>query len=404
MRENITFVNRSDNKISGVLHSKETQPILAYAIFAHCFTCSKNINSAVNIAEELASQGIATLRFDFTGLGSSAGDFTDTNFSSNVQDILDAADFLNKEYKAPELLVGHSLGGTAILAAARYIDSAKAVATLGSPATPEHVLHHLHAKMHDIKNDGEAEVILAGRKFTFNQEFVEDAESYEIDVNHLNKALLVMHSPTDTTVSIDEAATIYRKALHPKSFISLEDADHLLSRASDSVYASKVLAAWAMRYISAPQSQEKKLATQDQKVVVSSDTDKGFLSDINANGHHLVADEPLHLGGTNFGASPYDFLSAALGACTTMTLNMYARHKKLPVDNVTVVVEHGKQHAEDCEDCEKTAQKVDVFTRSIQLSGDLTEEQRQRMLEIADRCPVHQTLHNVVKINSILGS
>ncbi len=404
MRENITFVNRENTKISGILHSKNTRPILAYAIFAHCFTCSKNINSAVNIAEELAEQGIATLRFDFTGLGSSGGNFTNTNFSSNVQDIIDAAEFLKSEYKAPELLVGHSLGGTAILAAAAHIDSAKAVATLGSPATPEHVLHHLHAKMHEIKEHGEAEVLLAGRTFTFNQDFIDDATSYEIDVRHLNKALLVMHSPTDSTVSVDEAATIYQQALHPKSFISLENADHLLSQASDSIYASKVLAAWAMRYITTPQTQADKLPTQDKKVVVSSDTSKGFLSVINANGHHLLADEPLSLGGTNFGSSPYDLLSAALGTCTTMTLNMYARHKKLPLDNVTVVVEHGKQHAEDCVDCERSPQKVDVFTRSIELRGDLTEQERQRMLQIADRCPVHQTLHNEVRVISTLNS
>ncbi len=403
MRENITFVNRSDEKISGVMHVSETQPVLAYAIFAHCFTCSKNINAAVHIAEELATQGIATLRFDFTGLGSSSGDFTETNFSSNVQDIVDAAEFLKSEYRSPELLVGHSLGGTAMLAAATHIESAKAVATLGSPATPEHVLHHFHAQMHEIENHGEAEVDLAGRTFTFNKSFVDDAKAYEINLEHLNKALLVMHSPIDSTVSVDEAATIYQKARHPKSFISLENADHLLSKNSDSVYASKVLAAWAVRYISAVEINKNKLVTQDEKVVASADTNKGFYNQINANGHNLTGDEPLSFGGTNYGPSPYDYLSTALGTCTTMTLNMYARHKKLPVANVTVTVQHNKQHAEDCVECENNQQKVDVFTRKIKISGELTEEQRQRMLQIADRCPVHQTIHNNVEVKSILS-
>lgn len=249
MREQITFVNRSNNKISAVLHIPETQPALGYAIFAHCFTCTKNINSAVHIAEGLATEGIASLRFDFTGLGSSSGDFTDTNFTSNVRDIIDAADFLATEYQAPELLVGHSLGGTAMLAAAIHIDSATAIATLGSPATPGHVLHHLDKKIDEIKEDGKADVKLAGRTFTFNQNFVDDAISYDIKLRNLNKALLVMHSPSDTTVSIDEAANIYKRARHPKSFISLENTDHLLSREKDSTYASKVLAAWATRYI-----------------------------------------------------------------------------------------------------------------------------------------------------------
>jgi len=403
MRENITFVNRSEHKITGVLHTSETQPVLAYAIFAHCFTCSKNINAAVHIAEELASHGIATLRFDFTGLGSSSGDFSDTSFSDNVQDIIDAASFLNSEYQAPELLVGHSLGGTAMLAAASYISSVKAVATLGSPATPEHVLHHLHAQMHEIQEQGEAEVVLAGRTFLFKKEFIEDAKGYAIDLRNLDAALLVMHSPIDTTVSIDEAATIYQQARHPKSFMSLENADHLLTKNRDSVYASKVLAAWAIRYISTAEIESNKLPTQQSKVVSSADTDMGFLNRINANGHHLSGDEPLDFGGTNYGPSPYDYLSTALGTCTTMTLNMYARHKKLPVENVTVVVEHNKQHAEDCADCEKSPKKVDVFTRKIEITGDLTKEQRLRMLQIADRCPVHQTLHNEVKVNSILS-
>ena len=403
MRENISFINRQENKIAGVLHTDATKPVIAYALFAHCFTCSKNINSAVNIAEELAQNGIATLRFDFTGLGSSDGDFSDTNFSSNVQDIIDAADFLKSEYQAPELLVGHSLGGTAMLCAAPNIDSAKAVATLVSPSTAEHVLHNLHAKMHQIEEQGEAEVMLAGRPFTFKKDFVEDAKAYQIDIKNLNKALMVMHSPTDNVVRVDEAASIYQQARHPKSFVSLDNADHLLSNAADSAYASKVLAAWAMRYVNAEDPYPKKIQTQDNTVTVSADSNDGFLCAINANEHHLLADEPLKLGGTNFGPTPYDYLAAALGSCTAMTLNMYARHKKLPVENVTVAVQHGKEHIEDCVDCENDPKKVDVFNCSISITGDLTDEQRTRMTKIAARCPVHQTLHNEIKINATLA-
>ena len=288
------------------------------------------------------------------------------------------------------------------MAAAAHIKTAKAVATLGSPSTPEHVLHHLDAQMHEIDKLGEAEVNLAGKTFTFNKNFVDDAIAYEINLRQLNKALLVMHSPTDSTVSVDEAAAIYQQARHPKSFISLENADHLLSKASDSKYVSKVLAAWATRYISQAKATAK-ISTQDNKVVASADTTEGFLNLVNANGHHLTGDEPLSFGGTNYGPSPYDYLSTALGTCTTMTLNMYARHKKLAVNNVTVTVEHHKEHAEDCAECEETQKKVDVFTRNIQIKGKLSEEQRQRMLQIADRCPVHQTLHNIVEINSFLS-
>lgn len=403
MQKKVTFKTRHDFELSGVLHTPDNKEIQAYVLFAHCFTCTKNINSAVNIANALADEGMATLRFDFTGLGASKGDFADTTFSTNVTDLIDAAEFLKQEYQAPQIIAGHSLGGTAILAAAKDIPSAKAVATIASPASPEHVLLNLEPELETIKEKGQATVELAGRPFTFKKDFVDDVRGYEIDISHLGKALMVMHSPVDTNVSIEHAEAIYKAAKHPKSFITLDHADHLLSDTNDSSYAGHVLATWARRYIEFDQASADKTESShddshEDSVIVSAQTSEGFLNRINANGHQLLADEPEKVGGTNRGPSPYDFLSTALGTCTAMTLNMYARHKKLDVSKVVVNVTHDKIHEQDCEDCldkDKSDKKgkIDKFHRSITIEADITDEQRQRMLEIADRCPVHKTLH-----------
>jgi putative redox protein len=379
------------------LHKPDNKVVKAYALFAHCFTCTKNINSAVNIANALADEGIATLRFDFTGLGASKGDFADTSFTTNVNDLIDAAEFLAKEYEAPQIIVGHSLGGTAILAAAKEIPAAKAVATIGSPASPEHVLHQLEPELEKLKQQGKATIKLAGRPFTFKQDFVDDVKRHKIDIHGLKKALMVMHSPIDDTVPIQQAETIYKAALHPKSFITLDKADHLMSKAEDSMYAGHVLASWASRYIETvpdPEAPDPEVPETSDHVVVAAQTSEGFLNRINANGHELLADEPEAQGGTNLGPTPYDYLSTALGACTAMTLNMYARHKKLDVSKVIVNVSHDKIHAKDCENCKDKKGKVDRFHRSILIEADITQEQRQRMLEIADMCPVHKTLHS----------
>lgn len=399
MQQRVNFNNRDGHRLSGILHLPDTREIKAYALFAHCFTCTKNINSAVNISDSLARNGIATLRFDFTGLGASQGDFSDSSFSTNINDLIDAARYLETEHQPPQLLVGHSLGGTAILAAATEIPSAKAVASIGSPANPEHILHLLESELGTIQQNGEAEVDLAGRQFTFRKDFVADVTQHQIDYRRLGKALMVMHSPLDATVSIDEAGKIFSAAIHPKSFITLDSADHLLSNASDAIYVGEVLAGWAQRYIEPLPATSSDAA---HGVSVSAKTAQGFICNINASGHQQIADEPISVGGTNLGPSPYDYLASALGSCTAMTLNMYARHKKLPVNNVSVKVEHGRIHAEDCVDCEKQQGRVDVFTRQISIEGELTTAQRERMLQIADRCPVHKTLENEIKIDSEL--
>jgi len=404
MQENIRFTNRDGETLAGVMHLPDIGLPAAFALFAHCFTCTKNIKAAVNIADALAQQGIATLRFDFTGLGQSEGDFADTHFSSNVEDLVDAAGWLEQNHQSPKVLVGHSLGGTAVLAAAHQIESAVAVATIGSPADAEHVLHLLDDELDTIEAAGEANVNLAGRPFKIKKDFVDNIRSQSVrdGIRSLRKALLVMHSPIDELVNVDEAGNIFAAALHPKSFVSLDDSDHLLSRETDSRYAGLVLAAWASRYLVEAGVKLDHAPYQPGAVVVEAKTDDGFLSMINADGHKLVADEPTSYGGTDRGPTPYDLLSAALGACTAMTLNMYARYKKLPVESVRVDTMHNKIHAKDCADCKTETGKVDKFERVVSIAGDITEQQRQRMLEIADRCPVHQTLHREVKVVSRL--
>lgn len=403
MRDEVTFQTANGTTLAGVLHRPDAGSPRAFALFAHCFTCNKNFRAAVNIAEALCQERIAVLRFDFTGLGQSEGDFADTHFSSNVQDVVDAAAWLAKNHHAPEILVGHSLGGTAVLAAAHSISSAVAVATIGSPADAEHVLNLLD-DLDRIETEGEAQVDLAGRSFRIRKDFVDDVRRQNVrdGLRKLRKALLVMHSPVDELVSVDEAARIYASALHPKSFISLDDADHLLSRDADSRYAGHVLAAWASRFIHDEDYDFEPAAFKTGHVVVTGKPEDIFQVSINADGHPLRGDEPEEYGGTDLGPSPYDLLSAALGSCTVMTLNMYARRKRLRLESVRVDVQHGKIHAEDCADCGSRTGKVDRFSRLIHLKGDLSEEQRQRLLDIADRCPVHLTLHGEIDIVSKL--
>lgn len=401
-RKNLKFANETGEALAAILDTPDAPPV-AYALFAHCFTCSKNLKAANHLSRALCDAGIAVLRFDFTGLGQSEGDFADTSFSSNVQDLIAAARFMEKEYAAPHLLVGHSLGGTAVLRAAADIPSAVAVATIGSPATPSHVSHLFGDSRETIARDGEACVTLGGREFRVRKTFIDDLEQHPMpeSIASLRKALLVMHAPLDDTVEVENAGTLFAHAKHPKSFVSLDNADHLLSRETDSLYAGRVLAAWASRFLPDPEMTEEPDAAPDE--VVARTPAGGFRTDLAVAGKTMIADEPLAYGGTNLGPTPYDYLAAALASCTTMTLQMYARHKKLDLESATVRIRHQKIHAEDCADCETGTGKVDEFRRSLELEGSLTEEQRQRMVEIADRCPVHRTLHGEVKVRTELA-
>lgn len=375
-------------------------PPRAYALFAHCFTCSKETVAAARIARELVNHDIATLRFDFTGLGSSGGDFANTNFSSNIADLVAAVNWLRENHSAPAILIGHSLGGAAVLAAAEQAPEAVAVATIGAPADPGHVEHLLQDAAATIAERGEAEVNLAGRKFTIRKQFLDDirAQKQRERIASLRRALLILHAPFDNLVGIDNAAEIFAAAKHPKSFVSLDQADHLLSQREHASYAATVIAAWASQYLPERAADEQERDQHD--VVVTERARSGFTQDIRAGRHHLVADEPKSVGGTDAGPTPYGLLLAALGTCTSMTLRMYANHKQLPLEHVSVHLSHAKTHKQDCEDCEKPSGKMDVIEREITLTGELTADQRRRLLEIADKCPVHRTLMSDIIINT----
>ncbi len=399
MKTDVQIQRHDDQTLSGVLHSPDDQPILAYALFAHCFTCTKSIKAAVYISEYLAQQGIATLRFDFLGLGRSEGDFAESNFSTGIQDTISAARYLEEHYQAPQLLVGHSFGGTVALAAAAHLSSVKAVATIGAPASPEHILKAFSDHLDRLKNEGRAVIPLAGVPFEFKQAFVDDVTAYLPDYGALKAAILVMHSPLDDTVSIDDATKIFVQAKHPKNFISLDEATHLLSGQNDAAFAADIIGHWAKRYISPIPVEVEQQPING--IRVEGRTDQAFYTVAQAGHHRFIIDEPERVGGSDKGPTPYDYLGAALGACTSMTLNMYARRKKLAVDSVSVRVEHDRIHAQDCDDCEKNDGKVDRFIRFIEIAGDLTKAQRQRMMEIADLCPVHKTLENEIKIETM---
>lgn len=371
-------------------------------LFAHCFTCTKNLSAVKNISKGLTSSGFGVLRFDFTGLGESEGDFADTNFSGNVEDLIAAADFLKKDYQAPSLLIGHSLGGAAVIYAAARLHTVKAVATVGAPADPSHVKHLLKSSIEEIRSNGKAVVNISGRDFTVKEQFLNDLEKNSLSdtLENLNKSILIMHSPQDNIVGIKNAEKLYHNARHPKSFISLDGADHLLSNKVDSLYVGKTIASWAERYLVVPDPSE--LRTRHQ-VVASLETDDGFTTQIKVGKHNLVADEPEGFGGNDFGPSPYEFVSAGLSACTVMTLQMYARRKNWDLQNVKVHTSYGKVHAEDCAECESDTAKIDTFERQIALSGSLEPRQKERLLEIADKCPVHRTLeaHSHIKTELI---
>ncbi|HXF65843.1 MAG TPA: alpha/beta fold hydrolase [Burkholderiales bacterium] len=381
-------------------------PPAAFALFAHCFTCSKDTLAASRISAALTERGIAVLRFDFTGLGGSGGDFANTNFSSNVADLVAAAHWLRAHHQAPRILVGHSLGGTAVLAAAGEIPEAAAVATIGAPYEPVHVRRLLAPALAQIETEGDAEVRLAGRSFRISQRFLEDLERHGMKerIAGLRKALLLFHSPRDTTVEIENAARIFLAAKHPKSFVSLDDADHLLTRREDAQYVAAVLAAWASRYLGEDRrSAAQAPAAEHGSVTVAETRESRFAQDIAIGRHRLRADEPVALGGADTGPSPYDLLLAALGACTSMTLRLYADQKQWPLERVTVRLRHRKAHAEDCAECETREGKIDRIEREIEIAGALDEAQRQRLLEIANKCPVHRTLRSEVWIPTRLA-
>ncbi len=371
-----------------------TGAIGAYALFAHCFSCSKDLTASRAIATALTEAGIAVLRFDFTGLGGSGGDFGHTNFSMNLGDLKQAAMFLEENYEAPQLLVGHSLGGAAVLAAAADIPSIQAVATLAAPADVDHITGQFGDQLETIKKEGKAEVLLAERPFTIEKQFLDDISNHDIEtsVSQLKKPLLVLHAPTDAQVGIENATRIFSAAKHPKSFVSLDTADHLLTNKSDAAYAASVISSWAQRYLNLCGPLADGVPEEAMGVDIRETGQGKFQAMVAAGPHRFIADEPTTIGGLGSGPSPYEFLSTALGTCTSMTIRMYAERKGLPLDRVSVNVEHERRHGQSASEAGEKEPPIDHFTRNIRLEGQLDEAQRQRVLEIADRCPVHRTL------------
>ena len=402
-----SFSNQQGESLTGLLEIP-VNTVRSYALFAHCFTCSKDNLAAARIARALADLGIAVLRFDFTGLGNSKGDFSSTNFSSNLQDLMAAANYLEQQYAAPTLLIGHSLGGSAVLAVAQDLPAVKAVVTIGAPATAAHIKHLFADSYYALKHQPSVQIELGGRSFNIQRQFIDDLEKYNsvAHIQSLRKALLVFHSPLDKVVSIDEAARIFTAAKHPKSFVSLDHADHLLSSPEDSQYVAEVLSAWVGRYLKTERIEVKTEAAETPTVesgsVMVRELDKKFTREILTYQHRLISDEPIAMGGTNLGFNPYELLLAALGSCTSMTLRMYANHKQIDLQEIRVVLHHNRIHAEDCANCDKSTPTTDKIIRKIQLIGNLDEQQRARLLEIANQCPVHKTLKSRIEVETTL--
>lgn len=442
----IEFPGSNGTMLAARLDLPEGTPS-AYALFAHCFTCSKDSFAASRISRALGDYGIAVLRFDFTGLGGSDGDFSNTNFSSNIDDVVAATEYLRDNYRAPTILIGHSLGGAAVLAAAHRVPSARAVATLGSPSDPAHISNLFSHASAEIVAEGEATVQLGGRPFRIRKQLLDDIASQPQSerLRDLDAALLVLHSPIDQTVGVDNAREIFDAARHPKSFVALDGADHLLSDRDDAAFAASMIAAWAARYAfdradaaaaphaapsnstaastattpatasatasapasattSAPVVNPSATVTVDGSAVIVTESGPArYEQRVFASGHEIISDEPAPLS-ENHGPAPYDFILAGLGSCTSITIRMYADRKKMPLKGVSVRLTRERIKAADCDHCTSTEGMVEHFTRELTFDGDLTDEQRDSLLVIADKCPVHRSLEGEISISTTLAA
>ena len=393
--------NRKGLKLQAYLELPANQKPNHFAIFAHCFSCNSNFNAVKNISRSLSNNGFGVLRFDFTGLGKSEGEFAESHFSANVEDLLDVSTYLEKHYKAPALLVGHSLGGAAVIVAAPKLESVKAVATIGAPATVNHVTHLFSHAINDIPEKGEIEVQIGGRPFKINQDFVADFSKTDLPkiIKELRKPILVLHAPFDKIVGIENAHQIYHNAIHPKSFVSLDTADHLLSKYWDSIYVGNMIGTWVQRYFE-PEENSMISAEGEQLVGHLNVIEDNFTTSIQTKKHSFIADEPTSVGGDDFGPSPYDFLSAGLAACTAMTLKLYAERKKWDLQEIFVYITYSKKHSDDLNIDVDTPNRFDHLQKKLKFIGDLDEKQTRRLKEIASKCPVHKTLQNKIIIET----
>lgn len=399
--QKLKIENRKGLLLNAHLELPANQKPNYYAIFAHCFTCSSSLSAVRHISRALTQDGFAVVRFDFTGLGRSEGEFTDSHFSANVEDLIDVHQYMSQHFEAPSLLVGHSLGGAAVLVAASQLDTIKAVATVGAPAHVGHVKHHFSHGIEAVKEKGEVEINIGGRPFKINQEFVEAFDKTDLPavVKSLKKPLLVMHSPFDKIVGVENAKLIYDSAFHPKSFVSLDDADHLLMAEKDSAYVGDVIGTWAKRYF--PKVENKMLDTQGEQLVGRLNIiEDNFTTSIQTKNHTMVADEPVSIGGSDFGPSPYEYLNAALAACTVMTLKMYAERKKWDLQEVYVYISHSRKHSDDLNIQVDKPKYLDHISKKLKFVGKLDEQQKERLKEIASRCPVHKTIASQVIFNT----
>lgn len=403
--EQLTILSRNGINLHAKLELPANDKPLQYAVFAHCFTCNSNLGVVRHISRALTDKGIAVVRFDFTGLGKSEGDFADTNFSNNVCDLVDVCNYLEEHYRAPALLVGHSLGGAAVLMAAFQLPEVKGVVTVGSPSDPSHLKKLLNYDPEKFESSDEFEAHIGGRPFTIQKQFIHDLEENQLadNINKLGKALLVMHSPQDSIVEISNAADLYHHARHPKSFVSLDGADHLLSRKEDALYVAEVIGSWAGRYIDLTKEEEtkEKLSTEGEQVLAYLDLEDGFTTQIYTDQHHVVADEPIPIG-EDLGPSPYEYLNAAIGACTVMTLKLYAERKNWELKEVYVYLSYSKKHTDELNVDTEQMGRIDFIQKKIKLVGNLNTEQKEKLKQIASKCPVHKTVSNPVVFDTEL--
>ena len=387
--------NRNGVTLSAAIEFPTDQKASHIAIFSHCFTCNSNLNAVRNINRALNQNGFAVVRFDFTGLGKSGGDFKNSHFEANVEDLIDVHAYITEQYFAPEFIIGHSLGGSAAIVAASKIPELKAVCTIGSPADIEHTTKHFNNQIAELTETGQTKVEIGGRKFTVNQNFVDGFKKHNLPqiIKSLHKPILIFHSPVDEIVSVKNAQEIYENASHPKSYVSLDDADHLLTKREDSIYVGNVISAWVRKYL--PQVvQERNDPDKHQLVAYLNAKEDKLTTAINTANHGVLADEPISFGGENYGMAPYELVTAGLAACTAMTVNLYAIRKKWPLDDIKVYLSHGKEKDEN-------GDVIDVFKKEIQVTGDLDDAQRERLIEIAAKCPVHKTLSRSSQIETV---